>query len=92
MRKVEQQIKKAFDEGSTKTVANTKTDGHSVWLHGNKIIERRGSEVWATLSDWNTPTTRSRLNGIIGAGYHTRKGQALRNDQPINQADWQRIS
>ena len=38
MRKVTEQIKQAFERGEAKTVGNTRTDGNTVWLHGNAIV------------------------------------------------------
>ena len=35
MRKVTEQIKQAFEQGKSKKVGNTETDGTSVFLHGN---------------------------------------------------------
>mgnify|MGYP005838283939 CR=1 FL=1 len=40
MRKVTQQIKKAFEKGESLKVGNTRTDGKSVFLHGNEIVKR----------------------------------------------------
>ena len=83
MRTVTAQIKKAFDNGNAKKIGNTETDGDNVWLHGNKIIERRSDGVYATLAGWNTPTTRERINGITGAGFHQLKGAACLNGTPL---------
>lgn len=65
MRKITQQIRDAFWNSETLTKGNTKTDGKAVWLHGNKIIERKGSELWATWAGWVTNTTSERLKGIL---------------------------
>ena len=64
MRKVTQQIKNAFDQGTSKKVGNTETDGKTVWLHGNAIVKRDpdGLVRWS-LAGWNTPTTRERGPG-----------------------------
>ncbi|BAP15810.1 hypothetical protein AVU67_gp04 [Ralstonia phage RSJ2] len=57
-----------------------------VFLHGNLIARARPAgdprNEWEfTLAGWNTPTTRSRINALMGAfrlgeGVSTRKGQA----------------
>ena len=85
MRKVTEQIKKAFFEGKRKSIGNTWTDGKSVWLHTNKIITSEtladGSKriIW-TLAGWNTVTTRERLNGILGDHFC---GVFQRNYEPM---------
>tara|TARA_R110001592_G_scaffold32260_8_gene113164 strand:+ start:1969 stop:2304 length:336 start_codon:yes stop_codon:yes gene_type:complete len=89
MRKVTEQIKQAFFEGKTKTIGNTRTDGESVWLHGNEIVRKDASGlVFATLAGWNTPTTRERVNGITGLGFHQVNFEACLNGQPIDPSDW----
>ena len=40
MRKVTEQIKQAFNQGTPLKVGNTRTDGQTVWLHGNAIVKR----------------------------------------------------
>lgn len=66
MRKVTREIGEAFKAGKPKTVANTTTDGHSVFLHGNKIAQKQNDSMLAlTLAGWGTVTTRERLNGIL---------------------------
>ena len=65
MRQITYEIKQAFELRVSKTINNTRTDGQSVWLHGNRIIHRDElGEIWVTLSNWPTPTTRERINGI----------------------------
>lgn len=91
MRNVTKQIAAAFRANKSKTVGNTRTDGNAVYLHGNKIIERRGTEVWARLAGWNTPTTRERLNGILGAGFHQKDFSPYLNGQLIDSREWYRI-
>ena len=89
MRKVTEQIKNAFEQGTSLKVGNTKTDGKTVWLHGNAIVKRDpdGLVRWS-LAGWNTPTTRERVNGIANAGVHQVNFQALLNGQIINPFDW----
>jgi hypothetical protein len=65
MRKETAKIAAAFKAGKPAKGARTHTDGQSVWLHGNMIAQRRDDGfIMLTMSDWNTPTTRERLNGI----------------------------
>jgi len=92
MRKITLEIKKAFEAGTSKTVGNTSTDGTIVWLHDNAIIKKENGNIYATLAGWNTPTTKERTNGIVNAGFHTVKGQAMRNNEPVNDNSWIKIS
>mgnify|MGYP001564422084 CR=1 FL=1 len=89
MRKVTEQIKQAFNQGISKKVGNTRTDGKSVFLHGNEIIKRDASGlVMATLAGWNTPTTRERINGITGLGIYQKNFTPMLNGQEIDSSDW----
>jgi hypothetical protein len=85
MRKVTKEICKAFSQGKSKTIGNTRTDGKAIFLHDNKIIyrDKLGFPVFS-LCGWNTPTTRERLNGYID--YFTsrsRVGFAQRNFKAV---------
>jgi hypothetical protein len=89
MRKVTEQIKQAFNQGLSKKVGNTRTDGKSVFLHGNEIIKRDASGlVMATLAGWNTPTTRERINGITGLGIYQKNFTPMLNGQEVDSYDW----
>ena len=89
MRQVTAQIKKAFEKGESLKVGNTRTDGKSVFLHGNEIVKRDpdGVVMW-TLAGWNTPTTRERVNGIANAGVCQYKFEPVLNGEEINPSDW----
>ena len=89
MRKVTQQIKQAFEQGKSLKVGNTKTDGKTVWLHGNAIVKRDpdGLIRWS-LAGYNTPTTRERVNGIANAGVHQVKFEPVLNGEEIDPYDW----
>lgn len=89
MRKVTERIKQAFEQGVSLKVGNTRTDGTSVFLHGNEIIKRDASGlVMATLAGWNTPTTRERVNGITGLGIYQKNFVPMLNGQEIDEYDW----
>ena len=89
MRKVTQEIKTAFENGESKKVGNTETNGTSVFLHGNEIVRREPSGlVLATLAGWNTPTTRERVNGITGMNFHQVGFVACLDGEPICENDW----
>ena len=89
MRKVTQQIKQAFDNGTSLKVGSTRTDGQTVWLHDNAIVKRDpdGLVRWS-LAGWNTPTTRERVNGIANAGVCQLKFEPVLNGEEIDPSDW----
>lgn len=91
MRKVTSQIAAAFKSGKGRTIGNTRTDGQSVWLHGNKIVERRSDGVYFNACGWNTPTTRERINGITGAGLHQVNHELKRNGEDQNETGWHKV-
>ena len=89
MRQVTEQIKRAFENGQPLKVGNTRTDGASVFLHGNEIVRRDASGlVFATLAGWNTPTTRERVNGITGMGFHQVGFVACIDGEPVCEDAW----
>lgn len=94
MRKVEKQIIKAFYENNKKTIDNTMTDGESVWLFGNKIMKKAEDGIYISTSGWNTITTRSRINALIGFyGYRvsTKNRQCYLNGREWD-GSWFRIA
>tara|TARA_R110002020_G_scaffold405036_1_gene615079 strand:+ start:543 stop:818 length:276 start_codon:yes stop_codon:yes gene_type:complete len=88
MRIITQRIKSAFEAGKSLTVNNTRTDGESVWLHGNKIIKTENGVVYATLAGWNTPTTRERVNGICVMRFHQVNYAPMLNGKPVSANEW----
>lgn len=89
MRKVTERIKKAFEQGKTLKIGSTRTNGTSVFLHGNEIVRRDVSGlVFATLAGWNTPTTRERVNGIAEMNFHQVAFEPCLDGEPINPSDW----
>lgn len=86
MRKITQEMARAFYNGENMSSGNTQVKGGQIFLHGNKIAEYQSifandgnTNINITLAGWNTPTTRERLNGLQGVRVHTRKGQAYLN-------------
>ena len=76
MRKIEEEMVRAIARGSNLHKGNTSVevdDGVpgmcTVRLHGNMIASVPigfGNSMQFTLAGWNTPTTRSRVNALIG--------------------------
>lgn len=58
-----------------------------MWLHGNKIVERRDGDIWISAAGWPTTTTKSRINGILGnrGGLYTHKGDLYILSKPSGQ-------
>lgn len=78
MRKISKAIAQAFNEGKTKSIGNTMTNGSEVFLHGNKIAWRSsGNGLELTLAGWPTVTTRERLNAILYVeGFNVKAGES----------------
>ena len=97
MRKVTQQIANAFAQGTPKTVGNTWTDGQTVYLHTNKIVERTNDGIFMSLAGWNTATTRERLNGIaqvlgLEVSFHQKNFAPYLNGSIIHATEWVKVS
>ena len=93
MRKVTEQTVQAFLKGERLTVGNTSTDGQALYLHGNKIAERRtDGSIWFTFAGWATRTTSERISGLLdalGARRVNLKNYAPQwNGQALNSSDW----
>lgn len=68
MRKVSEQIARAFLNGHAKAVGNSSTDGKQLFLHGNLIARKddyQDSRFETTLAGWPTRTTMERLNSLL---------------------------
>ena len=93
MRKGTAQIIAAFINGKRLTIKNTRTDGQSIYYHGNLIAWRNeDGTVFCTLAGWGTPTTRERLNALAQkltgrGGFSQRKHVQYYNDQPIDERE-----
>ena len=78
MRKESLKIARAFAAGVAASAARTSTDGHAIYLHGNRIAQREADgSIWVTLAGWGTVTTRDRLNTLChvlgsGVGFYQR--------------------
>ena len=69
MRKVTRTIARAFYCGDSESCGNTRTDGKSVWLHGNKIaFKDEDGNLHITNAGYETNVTKERLNGLLELG------------------------
>lgn len=88
-RMVTDTIAQAFAEGKKRRVANTSTDGQTIWLHNNPIARKTGDGgIEISLAGWPTMTTRERLNGLMQAlGINKRITQRAGN-QMLDGKPW----
>ena len=84
MRQITQKIAEAFHNRQALKIDNTHTDGTSLWLFNNKIAQWGPDGLYITTAGWNSKTTRERLNGLLGVGVYSSRGQLLLNGHPWN--------
>lgn len=83
MRQITQKIVHAFEGRYELRIDNSRTDGTSLWLFGNKIAEWREGGLWISNGGWNSRTTKERLNGLTGV-----RIQQVRGTWYVNGRDW----
>lgn len=68
MRKITEQMLKAFSENRTKKIGNTEViaseDKVVILLHGNLIAEKNVEGLFIQNLGWETSTTKERLNAL----------------------------
>ena len=74
MRQITRDIVNAFQNSRSLTIDNSRTDGESLWLFGNKIAEIRRDGLWITNAGWDSKTTKERLNGLSGVRIQQVRG------------------
>lgn len=80
-RQISKEIAKAFRAGKSKTIDNTRTDGESIFLHGNKIVRKNASgSISVTVGDHSSLTTKDRLSPFCKVT--TKAGQLMLNGEP----------
>ncbi len=79
MRQITQRIVHAFQGRYELRIDNSRTDGTSLWLFGNKIAEWREDGLWITNAGWDSRTTNERLNGLSGVHVTKRRGELFLN-------------
>jgi hypothetical protein len=87
MRKITRDIVNAFQGRRSLTIGNSRTDGQSIWLFNNRIVDLRQDGIWITNAGWQSVTTKERLNGLTGVDIRNRRGTWILNDRPWN-GDW----
>jgi hypothetical protein len=81
MRQITRDIVNAFQNSRSLTTGNSRTDGESLWLFGNKIAEIKRDGLWITNAGWNSTTTKERLNGLSGVNIVQRRGTWYLNER-----------
>ena len=89
MRKITKESIKAFYNREpfkkSNMVVENKEGKTYLKLFGNIIaMLDETSELFITTADWNTRTTRERINGLSGVRLGTKKGQLYLNNIPWN--------
>ena len=87
MRKITKESIKAFYNREPFKKSNTIVENvegiTKLKLHNNTIAKLdENNELFITTADWNTRTTRERLNGLSGVRLGTKKGQLYLNNIP----------
>ena len=80
MRQITRDIVRAFENRQSLKIDNSRTDGTSLWLFGNRIAEWRGDGLWITNAGWDSRTTNERLNGLTGVHVRKQRGSLLLNN------------
>ena len=92
MRKVTEQIIRAFESGKNLRVSNSEVKANAtgvyMYLFGNLIARRVGNRVQITMAGYNTNTTRERLNGLKGVSLCQRNFTPYLNGKEINPCEW----
>jgi hypothetical protein len=83
MRKITRDIVNAFQNSRSLTIGNSRTNGESLWLFGNKIAEIRRDGLWITNAGWDSSTTKERLNGLSSVHIIQRRGKWY-----LNEVEW----
>ena len=87
MRKITKESIQAFYNREpfkkSNTIVETIKEVTKLKLHNNTIAELdENRELFITTANWNTRTTRERLNGLPGIRLGTKKGQLYLNNIP----------
>lgn len=112
MRKVTKDIINAFYNHTQRTIsnswvvtndyvrpqnANPNAKATTLFLHGHAIAQLIDNELWITSANWETKTTKERLNGLAGVSIYQEKFQWYLNKKPwdgrwVNMNLWNRTN
>lgn len=81
MRQITVKIVHAFQGRYELRIDNSRTDGTSLWLFGNKIAMWREDGLWISNGGWDSKTTKERLNGLLGVYIKQKRGAWYLNER-----------
>lgn len=81
MRKITKEIIKAFLEFRALKIDNSRTDGNSFYLCGNRIAWHDGNNIIITNAGWFSNTMKERLNALPGVHISQKKGEWYLNGE-----------
>jgi hypothetical protein len=88
MRKISQQASYAFESGISYKNSNTAVVSFggvtSLYLHGNKIAERKDGKLYISNCGWATTTTKERLNALQGVAINQKNFEWFLNGKAWN--------
>lgn len=94
MRKITKQITNNFLNEKSCHIGNSSVSCHDgmtwLYLHGNCIAKKKGTELWVTAAGWQTTTTKERLNGLPGVNIYQKNFQWYLNGQKWD-GEWTQI-
>lgn len=88
MRVVTYTVARAFLMGKKKALRNTRTDGNTLYLHGNAIAKREDGQLYICDGGYSSLTTRDRLNGILSLIGHPDRVYQKRHAQYFGNREW----
>jgi hypothetical protein len=90
MRKITEQITRAFLAREKRTQGNTHTDGTVLYLHGNAIARHTEDGLEVTNAGWFTVTTKERLNALPNVSINQSRGLWYLNGMQWN-GEWTNV-
>jgi hypothetical protein len=91
MKKVTEKVVSAFMQGKTLKVSNTETDGLALFLHGNKIAEKRSDGLYISNAGWMSNMTKERLNALPNVSIHQKNWQWYMNGE-LWGGEWTKVA
>jgi len=81
----------SFRRDNTEVVVDTTAGCTTLFLHGNAIAKRDEEGLKVTTADWDTATTRERLNGLPRVRVNRERGNLILNNERWD-GNWKNIS
>lgn len=91
MKIVTKKVVSAFLQGKALKVSNTETNGKALFLHGNKIAEKRSDGLYVSNAGWMSNTTKERLNALPNVSIYQKNWQWYMNGE-LWGGNWTKVS